>query len=940
MAGVQLRTVFARLQKWLNARDEGVGDGELLERFGSGRDEAAFAALLNRHGGMVLGVCRRVLNDPNDVDDVFQATFLVLARKAGSIRNHRALPGWLYRVAYRLAVDTKQAAVRRRLQERQAPIMTPQDTTAKVSWRELRAILDEELDALPDKYRLPLVLCYLEGRTHAEAARRLGWPKGTVAGRLARARVALRKRLTRRGLTLSSVLLATLLGENAVPAAIPSAVAGSTLRAALAIADKGLASAAVSAKAAALADGFFRNVLLGKLKVGVLLLVTGLVCTGVTWHTLRKAEAGGYLTLADGPQAAPQTDAKPKSQAGSKVTLNLDDILDQARAAAKTTENPHALLGEIATVRAKGGNRALAQQEFAEVLQILGTRATAGQGLVTAITLASLGHDQFRAGARDDARATLKQALQIARTIGKDNVRNDALQFIARTQAEFGEIEGALDTGRSVQPDLYKDQVLADVAIAQVREGDLKGGLATVNALGPLGRTVAWLGIAKLQAPKDPRGALASLGQARSSADSLTEEAHKPIQLGEIALLQGQLVDEATARKTIEEADAIATRVRAGFNKNSFLIRLAIAKAQRGERPAAKKILDEVAKDLDTEGDLPIEAHIAMGDFRAAYQQIHKPSWSEMQRGESLHDLARAQAQAGDTAGAYGWAAQETGGLKAWALLGVAEGMIQATEGAKSRPASSVPTAEDARTRTAPIADHSQEYFTLTREHDDALRKLEAIAKMKTPQERQELMEQELARRFLDLAHKYKDEPWAVDALERVLQFNADGPLPKLALETMLQDHLTGKNISRVLALAAHSTHQKLAEKLLRAVLAENPDRGMRGQACLSLARLLQTRSVRIRFLTESADSETSTVYRQIFGDEHFRELRAGNPQQVLAQAEQHFERVLTDYADVKVDGRLLGEAAKAALFEIRSLRVGAWPRTSPVKTSTAGRSS
>src|SRR5262249_26019760 len=158
-----------------------------------------------RHGPMVLGVCRRVLDHAHDAEDAFQATFLVLARKAASIVARDTVGNWLYGVAYRTAHKARVAAARRRLKERQ---MSRPEALDEDVWRELRPVLDQELNRLPEKYREPVILCDLEGQTRKEAARRLGWPEGTLSGRLSRARVLLAKRLARHGLTLSGGAMA------------------------------------------------------------------------------------------------------------------------------------------------------------------------------------------------------------------------------------------------------------------------------------------------------------------------------------------------------------------------------------------------------------------------------------------------------------------------------------------------------------------------------------------------------------------------------------------------------------------------------------------------------------------------------------------------------------------------------------------------------------
>lgn len=177
-------------------------DAELLHRFARARDHAAFAALVRRHGPMVFGVCRRVLRDPNDAEEAFQVTFLVLVRKAGGLRQPDRLANWLYGVANRVARKARVSAARRGRHE-QVAAGPDGYVPSEAGDADFRAVLDEEMVALPDKYRAPLVLCYLEGLTNEAAAERLGWPPGSMSYRLARGRELLRQRLVRRGVWLA-----------------------------------------------------------------------------------------------------------------------------------------------------------------------------------------------------------------------------------------------------------------------------------------------------------------------------------------------------------------------------------------------------------------------------------------------------------------------------------------------------------------------------------------------------------------------------------------------------------------------------------------------------------------------------------------------------------------------------------------------------------------
>jgi RNA polymerase sigma factor (sigma-70 family) len=268
-----------------------LADRYLLERFVTAQDETAFAALVQRHGPMVLGACRRLLSDAHEAEDAFQATFLVLVHKAGSIDRPESLGPWLHGVACRAAARARQAA-RRRARHREATAMVDGDASVDVVWRELRQVLDEELDRLALKYRAPLVLFYLEGKTTEEVARQLGCPKGTVLSRLARGRDRLRHRLVRRGVALPGALMVVVLMEKTATAAVPAALALDTLKAAVLTAAGQAASGAIPATVAALTKGVLRTMLLSKLKImaAVLLTVTAAAAATVVWARQTQAE--------------------------------------------------------------------------------------------------------------------------------------------------------------------------------------------------------------------------------------------------------------------------------------------------------------------------------------------------------------------------------------------------------------------------------------------------------------------------------------------------------------------------------------------------------------------------------------------------------------------------------------------------------------------------
>ncbi|HVK12658.1 MAG TPA: sigma-70 family RNA polymerase sigma factor [Gemmataceae bacterium] len=207
---------------------ECLSDGELLQQFTTHNDHEAFAALVRRHGPMVFGVCRRVLLDSHDAEEAFQSTFLVLVRKAGGLAQPERLGNWLHGVAQRTAAKLKVAAARRAAHEAGAgpTEAAPPDT----DWADIRQALDEELVALPEKYRAPLVMCYLQGLTNEEAARRLGWPTGSMSYRLARGRELLRDRLHRRGVCFWSLPLAFGVCTRATAREVPEPLVDQTVR--------------------------------------------------------------------------------------------------------------------------------------------------------------------------------------------------------------------------------------------------------------------------------------------------------------------------------------------------------------------------------------------------------------------------------------------------------------------------------------------------------------------------------------------------------------------------------------------------------------------------------------------------------------------------------------------------------------------------------------
>jgi RNA polymerase sigma factor (sigma-70 family) len=296
----QLRQIAAQQER------SGTTDADLLDRFLVQREEVAFEALVHRHGPMVLGVCRRVLEDEHDADDAFQATFLVLLRRASSIRPGSCLGPWLHGVAHRTALKARTTAARRRWAEQQAGQQRPHLAYPAGTGSELRSLLDEEIKNLPVKYRSPLVLCLLQGKSRKEAAGLLGWSEGTLSGRLARAKEMLGQRLRRRG-----VVNAALVG-GAAAAEVPAALVSATAQAAASIAAP-TTMHLVATPVVTLTQEVVRTMLTSKLRaaLGGLVVVAGIgLGTGAVAWQRGPAVQGAAPTVAGYQPTASKKEAR------------------------------------------------------------------------------------------------------------------------------------------------------------------------------------------------------------------------------------------------------------------------------------------------------------------------------------------------------------------------------------------------------------------------------------------------------------------------------------------------------------------------------------------------------------------------------------------------------------------------------------------------------
>jgi RNA polymerase sigma factor (sigma-70 family) len=321
-----LRAVVQHLRAAVGQDGGGRSDGELLTHFLSRRDEAALAALVERHAPMVWGVCRRILRHPHDAEDAFQATFLVLVQKAATVVPRDMVANWLHGVARQTAMRLRTATAKRGWREVQMP-ETPEPPAADTRDDELLSRLDEELGRLPERSRVLIVLCDLQGRTRKEVAVQLGCPEGTVASGLARARELLAKRLSRRGLAVSGGSLAAALSHSAASADVPAAVVTSTINVATLLA-AGTAVGVISGPVATLTQGVLKTMFLKKIM-----------------STAAVVLAFGVAVISGGSLAVGQADGKPVGEKGVKAPVPEKPVEPAAKV--KKGEEPVIAWGEV-----------------------------------------------------------------------------------------------------------------------------------------------------------------------------------------------------------------------------------------------------------------------------------------------------------------------------------------------------------------------------------------------------------------------------------------------------------------------------------------------------------------------------------------------------------------------------------------------------------------
>jgi RNA polymerase sigma factor (sigma-70 family) len=584
-----------------------ASDAELLGQFVRDGDQTAFELIVRRHERMVFGVCRRVLSDRQDAEDAFQATFLVLARKAASIRRREAVTGWLYQVACRIALAARAGAARRSQREVLHPgldsVPAATEPASDAAWRELRPILDEELSRLPEKLRVPVVLCYLEGKSYAEAAALTGCPTGTLSGRLTRARALLARRLARRGVAASGVLLASALGEHARAAAARDAVLQATTEAAVRVAGGEAVARVVPAGVAGLVEGGMRAMFMTHVKFGAGVLAAVFVCAGAAGLT--------YRALASVPRQQEQR------QVGSQVATSAPD---QPKGTERT------------------GAKATAPDRARAVLRDARKAADAIQDAQwRAWVLQSIAEEQARTGDRAAAAQTFQEAIETAKLIRSEGFdptsqSRETLVWIAGSQAAAGDARGARETAEAIEGP-SRERALWAVAHGLVRFGDIEGALKTVRDDSVLGAVVR---------------RQAETGKLTEAARTLEAIGSDEVRVGALAALASAQVrasDKPAARKTYARALKIAARI----GQHAY-VEIARAQAETGDLQAARETADDIIIEPWRSTAL-LAIQIKAGDFKDALQTALNLT-PHFKRGEAFHEVVTAQVRSGDIEGA------------------------------------------------------------------------------------------------------------------------------------------------------------------------------------------------------------------------------------------------------------------------------------------------
>ena len=894
-------TVIQDIQTLFHVGTTGAAsDAELLERFLARRGseaENAFAAVVARHGPMVLRVCGRILSEPNDAEDAFQVTFLVLARKAKGIARRESLANWLYGVAVRSARELRASTARRREREAQMKERLRANDTVHVPDDEVMSALDEELSRLPASFRAAVVLCDLEDKTHTEAARILGVPVGTVSSRLVRGRSLLRSRLTRRGLNPSAADPP----RDKTAMIVPAPLIAATARAAAQFAAGGNLAGIVPAYLATLTHGMLKTMMLAKLTSN------GMVISAIVSLSL------GAVAVAAGGTAYLRREAGPETSRISAATDEDWAWVDELRNANEATKERLKRCGGSATSNFASLHRLIFDYDLKNEIPQLPLDAS---GKLTSVERGfSHGTVYWKDGiVRYDHHPVGKLAPDGRKLFFK----KPWVQSVVRSRDMFAY------TGQDTTWGLLLSVKNPPRSVAEWEQG----GEAQLRYLDPL------LHYAE---PFCQDGA--QLRQIVESCRAVESEETD----GKVLLRF--LRDDNNFRMEIicdKAADWLPTSLRSGqVRDGKWLVFVELKRDWQklsavwypthqgktsyfGVDMKPVKEVDLSIRNLRVNGAVNLPDSV----FSLGGMDIPDGTPGFDNRQEPVRSLIRAGGVVREPRPGEGRSPRNVDQEKA----------------ARQEVEETVPEEEYRRTAPQPAATEprgtvrksvrQQEYVSLLRDYETARRPLEkAHIEGKTDESRREAylslgrLEWSFASRFLELALKYPNDPGAVDALGGLVANTFTPPEANQAADILIRDHLASDKMIPIfyqLVQTLIPAPRSAAERLLRAAAEKAPTSAARGLACLKLAQLLKYRADAVRKM-RGPDPDPFMKLEQVArsGGKDPAPAPLEDPDALSKEAEQFYDRVMERYADIEGKHHKLGDVAAKALFQLRELAVG-----------------
>jgi RNA polymerase sigma factor (sigma-70 family) len=946
-------------------RTEGLSDRDLLESFLAHQDEDAFAALVRRHGAMVLGVCRRALGHLQDAEDACQAVFLLLARKAATVRKRHALGSWLHGAAFRVASNLRRERARRRDRERTVADVAQPDTAADVTWREVKVALDEECARLPERYRTALVLCYLEGKTREEAARQLGWSLSTLHGRLERGRELLRARLTRRGLTLSAALFGTFLTEQGPAATLTSTFAFKTARTATLLAAGQSLSGVASPQVVALAEGALTAMSMSPWKiVAVTALTVGLLGlgAGVATKSLRPTDQAQAQEKQPNQPAVKDVGRRlPASTWQERVSLRghtgfvSTTFSPDGKTLATAGQDGVVRFWDTATWRQRGPAARVLLQAGDSIMSV--AFAPDGNSALALVTNRMPNVPHIPASALVEINsgkvlATLAGSDPILSPDGKI-LATGSLGTVRLWDAATGKARLTLDLagdwrtptrflrgkGRgsgdflAFSPD---SKLLATSKLGRVRLWELATGKEALNVPGYLPRF-------------SPGGTLLATAEPDRTVklwDLATGKERAVLRGHTLPYLDLQFSPDGTLLATVGDFYGYAADADPNAQPKEVAVKRPV-EAKLWEVATGKERLtlpgqiigsDYAFFSPDGRSLAYRRAYPEGGDFLTIWDldvnrvRFHLSQWDEALFSPDGKVVAAMRIRPG-------------GQL---ALLDVATGHLMATlSHGRNQIARFQSFSPDGKYLTSfgltfPEVDPYPAEIKVWQFTDLPLVKQTrgtppVVKQPEKPDDKgrplslaEELQAlrisddnpAEVGRRAVELARKHPRDPVAFEALAFAVErtFLREEAVKAAAMDLLLNDHLQSERLGEVFGNVNYLPHP-VAEKLLRTALEKSPHRDVRGLACFRLAESFGYQSELARQIQQLP--AMAQQVRQMLGDFYLKQFQTIDPDRSAKESEALFGRVRKEFAEVKSQNETLGVAAWKELLARRRLSIG-----------------